>query len=197
MPPISSFSLHPSYFVLHPSLGIAVSQKPSGEKFSLWIVPTGDVYDRLSLMIRRLSARYGAPEFPPHVTLLGSVLGPRSELIHRAAQVAAALRPFVVRLNEIDFLDAYFRCLFVRAALTEPLKRAHHAACQAFGRRCEPAFMPHLSLVYGDFPPSLKEKMIAEIGPRLDVQFKVRSLHLYRTHGEPSHWRRVESFGLH
>ena len=25
---------------------------------------------------------------------------------------------------------------------------------------------------------------MAEMGPRLDIQFKVRSLHLYRTHGE-------------
>ena len=174
-----------------------MSQKSSGENHSLWIVPTGDVRDRLSLVLNRLSAHYGAPVFPPHVTLLGSFVGPRSELIHRSAQVASALRPFVLRLNEIEFLDAYFRSLFVRAALTELLRRAHRTACQAFGRRREPALMPHLSLLYGDFPPSLKEKMIAEIGPRLDIQFKVRSLHLYRTHGEPSHWRRVESFGLH
>ncbi len=174
-----------------------MSQKPSGEKYSLWIEPTGDVRDRLSLVIRRLSARYGAPEFSPHVTLLGSAVGPRSELIHQSASVAAVLRPFILRLNEIDFLDAYFRCLFVRAALTEPLRRAHRAACQAFDCRREPAFMPHLSLLYGDFPPSLKKKIIAEIGPRLDVQFKVRGLHLYRTHGAPSQWRRVESFGLH
>ena len=56
--------------------------------------------------------------------------------------------------------------------------------------------MPHLSLLYGNFPQSLKEEMIAEMGPRLDVQFKVRSLHLYRTHGEPRHWRQVARFGL-
>jgi hypothetical protein len=38
--------------------------------------------------------------------------------------------------------------------------------------------------------------LIGEMGPRLDVQFKVRSLYLFRTHGEPRHWRRVASFGL-
>ena len=54
--------------------------------------------------------------------------------------------------------------------------------------------MPHLSLLYGNFPPSLKEEMIAEMGPRLDVQFKVRSLHLYRTHGEPRQWRQSGEF---
>jgi hypothetical protein len=56
--------------------------------------------------------------------------------------------------------------------------------------------MPHLSLLYGNFPRSLKKEMRAEIGPRLDVQFKVRSLYLYRTDGDPRPWRRVASFGL-
>jgi len=111
--------------------------------------------------------------------------------------VAAALRPFAIRLEKIDFFDEYFRCLFVRAAPTEPLRNAHQAARQALGHGREPDFMPHLSLLYGNFPRSLKEGVIADMGPRLDVQFKVRSLQLYRTQGEPHLWRRVASFGLH
>jgi len=159
-------------------------------------MPTGDVCDRLARIIHRLSARYGGPQFSPHVTLLGSCVGPRRDLICRSARVAAALRPFTIRLEEIDFLDEYFRCLFVHAALTEPLRKAHQAARQAFGHEREPAFMPHLSLLYGNFPHSLKEGILAEMGRRLDLQFKVRSLHLYRTDGEPRPWRRVASFGL-
>ncbi|MGD1101248.1 MAG: 2'-5' RNA ligase family protein [Terriglobia bacterium] len=159
-------------------------------------MPTGDVCDRLSRILNGLSARFGAPGFSPHVTLLGGGVGPPRELIRKSARVAAALRPFAIRLEEIDFRDEYFRCLFVHAALTEPLRKAHQAARQAFGHGRERAFMPHLSLLYGNFPRSLKEGVIAEMGPRLDVQFKVRTLHLYRTHGEPRLWRRVASFGL-
>ena len=162
----------------------------------MWLMPAGEVRHPLTLIIRRLTARLDAPEFPPHVTLLGRCVGERSELIRQSAQVAAALRPFTIRLEHIDFRDEYFRCLFVHAVLTEPLRKAHQAACQAFGRRREPRFMPHLSLIYGNFPQSLKEGLIAEIGPRLDVQFKVRSLHLYRTHGAPRLWRQVARFGL-
>jgi 2'-5' RNA ligase len=159
-------------------------------------MPRGDVCDRLSLILNRLSARYDAPEFSPHVTLLGGCVGQSSELICKSARVASGLRPFTLRLEEIDFLDEYFRCLFVRAALTEPLRKARQAARQAFGHSHEPVFMPHLSLLYGNFPRTLKEGVMAEMGLGLDVQFKVRSLHLYRTHGEPRLWRRVASFGL-
>ena len=171
-------------------------QQRAGERCSLWFMPTGDVCDGLLRILHQLSARYGAPQFSPHVTLLGDCVGPRRELIRQSARVAAALRPFALRLEEIGFLDEYFRCLFVHAGLTEPLRKAHQAAHQVFGHGREPAFMPHLSLLYGNFPQSLKEEVMAEMGPRLDVQFKVRSLHLYRTHGEPRLWRRVASFGL-
>jgi len=159
-------------------------------------MPGGDVRDRLSRILHRLSDRNGAPEFDPHVTLLGSCVGERIDLIQRSARVAAALPPFTIRLGEVDFRDEYFRCLFVHVELTEPLRRAYQAACLEFGRNREPAFMPHLSLLYGDFAGSIKETLIAEVGPRLDVQFKVRSLHLYRTQGEPRLWREVARFGL-
>jgi len=173
-----------------------LTQKPAGKRYSLWFVPTGDVYDELSRIIHELSDRYHAPEFSPHLTLLGGCVGQRRELIGKSARVAASLQPFTIRLEKIDFSDEYFRCLFVHAALTAPLRKAHQAARREFGRRREPAFMPHLSLLYGNFPRSLKETLIAEMRPRLDVQFKVRSLHLYRTHGDPRHWRQVAMFGL-
>lgn len=191
-----TFILYTLPFIPCADLGKPVSQSPAGERYSLWFMPTGDVSDRLSGIVHRLSARYGAPEFSPHVTLLGGLVGPLQELLRKSACVSAALRPFVIRLEKTDFLDEYFRCLFVHVALAEPLRKAHHAAHQAFGLRCEPVFMPHLSLLYGDFPQSLKEEAIAQMGSRLDVQFKVRSLHLYRTHREPRHWRRVASFAI-
>ena len=159
-------------------------------------MPRGDVYDRLSRIIQRLSDRYGAPQFPPHVTLLGGCVGARRDVIGKSARLAAAVRPLVLRLEEIGFLDEYLRCLFVHVALTLPLRKAHRAARQAFGRERKPAFMPHLSLLYGNFPRSVKEEIAAEMGPRLDVQFKVRSLDLWKGHDDPRNWRRVASCGL-
>lgn len=162
----------------------------------MWLMPTADVCNRLSKIMRRLSRRHGAPKFPPHLTLLGRCVGTRKQILGASACVAAALRPLLIRLEEIDFRDEYFRCVFVRVALTEPLRTAYEAACQALGRNQEPAFMPHVSLLYGDFPTSLKEAMIAELGPRLDLEFEARRLHVYRTEGEPRHWRRVVSFDV-
>ncbi len=169
---------------------------PAGNKYSLLLIPGGDAFDRLTAIIRRLSARHGGPDFPPHVTLLGGRGGSLEKLVAKAARVAATMHPLALQLVEIGFLDEYFRCLFAHVALTGPLRKAHDVALEAFDAQNEPAFMPHLSLLYGDYPQSLKEKIVAEIGPRLDFHFKVRVLHLWLAHGHPRHWRRVASFPL-
>jgi 2'-5' RNA ligase len=159
-------------------------------------MPGGEVCECLEAVNHWLSDRFNAPQFPPHITLLASCVGARPDMLRRSARLAATLRPFPIRLEEIDFRDEYFRCLFVHAALTEPLRKAHHAACTEFARGRDSAFMPHLSLLYGNFAPSIKEQLMREFGPRLDVQFKVRSLHLYRTQGAPDLWRPIASFGF-
>lgn len=173
-----------------------MSQIRAGQRYSLWLMPTGEVYEQLERILHKLSAKYGAPEFPPHVTLLGGIVRPRREVLRECASLAALIRPFTIRLEKINYLDEYFRCLFVRAASTAPLRKAHQMARDVFGRRREPSFMPHLSLLYGDFSRSLKEGTAAELGRRLDLAFKVRSLVLYSTHGEPRGWRPVARFGL-
>jgi 2'-5' RNA ligase len=188
------FTLYPSTYILYP-LNF-MTQPPSGQKYSLWFMLQGEALNRLTEILHRLSIHYEAPEFPPHVTLLGSCVGERDEMIRRSSLVAAALRPFTIRLGKIDFRDEYFRSLFVHAGPAEPLRNAYRAASRIFRRAPDPDFMPHLSLLYGNFPVNLKEDVMAELGPRLDVRFKVRSLHLYHTQGAVQNWQQVESFGL-
>ena len=173
-----------------------MTQPSAGKKYSLWLMPEGKVRDRLTLTLHNLSVRHEAPEFPPHVTLLGSCMGERDEMMRRSSLVAGALKPFTVRLGKLDFRDEYFRCLYLHAGPAEPLRNAHQAACRIFCRSPEPDFMPHLSLLYGNYPVNLKENVMAELGLRLNVQFKVRNLHLFQTHGEVENWREVAQFPI-
>jgi hypothetical protein len=41
--------------------------------YSLWLMPIGDIYRRLSETISQLSSEYGTPNFQPHITLLGEL----------------------------------------------------------------------------------------------------------------------------
>jgi 2'-5' RNA ligase len=159
-------------------------------------MPEGAVRDRLALILKRLSSRCKAPEFPPHVTLVGSIVSEHEELIQKSALVAAAIQSITIRLGKIDFRDEYFQTLFVHAGPKAQLQQAYRAACRILGREAAPDFMPHLSLLYGTFPQTLKNKIIAELGGQLRVQFKVRSLCLYQTQGAVERWRQVAEFEI-
>jgi 2'-5' RNA ligase len=159
-------------------------------------MPTGEVRHRLAGTILDLSREYAAPAFEPHVTLAGGIVGPAREVASKMTDLARRIPPFIVRLTAVDGLDEYFRCLFVRVATTHPIMTANKAAREVFSLEQQPAFMPHLSLLYGNMPSNVKERIVASLGRRFELDFKVSGLHLYLIKGAPQAWRRVASFGL-
>jgi len=164
--------------------------------FSLWLQPTDQAYDRLAGIIAQLGAQYRAPVFEPHVTLLGGLTGSADALITRSAQLAKLLKSNVIKLATLDYLDEYFCCLFANAEKTNWLIDANTKTRKLFHREDAPEFMPHLSLLYGDFPPTTKQRIIIEIGSRLELSFQVTSLRLWSTTGEPEEWYKIKEFSL-
>jgi 2'-5' RNA ligase len=159
-------------------------------------MPTRKIRQRLAGTILDLSREYAAPAFEPHVTLVGGIVGAPQEVTAKMRELARRIPPFTIRLTAVDYLDEYFRCLFVRVATTEPIMTANKAAREVFHLEKQPAFMPHLSLLYGNLPASVKERIIASLGRQFELEFKVSSLHLYLTENEPAAWRRLASLGL-
>ena len=143
-----------------------------------------------------LSRGYSAPVFAPHVTMAGGIQGPAREVISKMKRLAKQITPFGVRLTQADFLDEYYRCLFIRVAKTQPIMEANKLAREVFGLHDPCAFMPHLSLLYGNLPSSAKERIITSLGRQFELEFKVSSLHLYLTKGAPMGWRRMGRVGL-
>jgi 2'-5' RNA ligase len=74
--------------------------------------------------------------------------------------------------------------------------KANKVARAVFSLEKQSAFMPHLSLLYGNSRSSVKEGIVASLGRRIELDFKVSGLHLYLTKGEPQAWRRLARFGL-
>jgi 2'-5' RNA ligase len=165
-----------------------------GRGHSLWLMPEGAAFDRLAGWIRRLAERYGTDSFPPHVTLLSALEGPAPDLLATAERAAADLSPFTMQLDGLSGRDEHFRCVFVPAVATGPLRAAHGVVARAFGRAPEPSFLPHLSLVYGTLRPAHKAGLAREIGTGADARFEARRLHLWSTDGAVRDWREAGVF---
>ena len=165
-------------------------------RYSIWLMPKGEVRRRLAEAIVDLSGEYSTPAFEPHVTLAGSIVGPAREVESKVKDLARRIPPFTVRLTTVAGLEEYFRCLFVRVAHTHSIMSANEAAREIFRLPKRPAFTPHLSLIYGSLPSKEKERIIASLGRRFELEFKAATLHLYLIKRQPEAWRRVATCGL-
>jgi 2'-5' RNA ligase len=166
------------------------------QEYSLWLMPSGEIYERLNSLISQLSRKYKTPVFEPHLTLLGGVLGSEADILSKTNQLTSVLQPYRIELSQVEYLAEYFRCLFIKAKETDEVMNANLEARKIFDRQNDTEYMPHLSLMYGDFPPRIKEEIIEEIGKEISVSFDVSLVHLFSTTGEPKDWYRVGCIDL-
>lgn len=163
---------------------------------SIWLVPTGEARLKLARIIADLSEEYSAPLFPPHVTLIGQLKDPEEELLNKARDLASRLRPLELKLGAVDYLDDFYRSLFVRIEKTRPLLDANRVAREIFGQSGNAPYMPHASLLYGNFEPLLKDQMVSRIGGEFHGSFIVTSIVLYETGSATKDWQSLGEFTL-
>jgi len=176
---------------------MAAVDETQGRGLSLWLMPGDAVRQRLAALIESLAARLGTSPFAPHLTLLPGIEGrPPDTVLEAARSLAAGLRPLTVRLESVESRQEHFRCLIALAAPHEPLRAAHSAAARAFGRQPDPAFLPHVSLVYGSLAPEAGRALATEAAPAAAVAFETARLHVWRTEGRVGDWREIGAFDL-
>ena len=161
--------------------------------YSLWLMPSGRLYNQLQSLISQLNKPYSIPVFQPHVTLVGSLSGPVETIIAQSTQLASLLKPYEIILQRVGYLNEYYRCLFVHVEPTESVMDAYKNA-QGILNLPNKHYMPHLSIMYGSLPLNTKQKIIATIGQEFNIVFLASELHLFSTTGTPDNWFPVASF---
>ncbi|GHO41965.1 2'-5' RNA ligase family protein [Ktedonospora formicarum] len=166
------------------------------QKYSLWLMPAGATAQKFSELITQLAQRYSSPQFPPHVTLIGSIEAQEDEIVPKAKELASLLHPYHLQLANVDYTDLYYRTLVVRIEASEEVMSAYQRAKSLFPNVTKPEYMPHLSLLYGDFSVETKKEIISMIGESFTDTFEATTLYLYRTQGPVSDWQRIGAFPL-
>ncbi len=165
----------------------------NGVGFSLWLVPEDEMRRRLAALIESLSRRFGGPVFEPHVTLLAGIRRSERDVLARTEQILRGATALPLRFTGPETGDTRFRALYLRVEPSAPLLALHEAARDAFDRRDDPPYLPHLSLVYGAPPPP---EVAQEIRPVAPARFEARRLDVYSTEGPVESWRRVRRLRL-
>jgi len=161
-------------------------------RYHLWLKPARGVSERFAGVIQQFALELDAPTFDPHITLLGNLNGSDAEQVARANELAPRLQPFRIHVSGPAFGEDYFHCVFLLVELTPPLFHAHALACQIFHQEGNSHYLPHLSLVYGQYLESRKKDIIAKLPASLCHPFEATHLSLIRACSEdPKDWREV------
>jgi 2'-5' RNA ligase len=165
------------------------------DTYALWIIPEGTAYTLTDGYIGRLSKMFDLPKFEPHVTVLAGIPDPDLSTLR---DLTRGLPPFRIRLaSQAEYLDEFFRCLFLRADKTPALMEAFSKVSLSFGYEGPPYF-PHLSLAYGDLLVETKHEMIRTLGDIPEIEFEARQLSLVMASSKIpiSSWRVIEHIPL-
>ena len=146
--------------------------------YSLWFEPPFDDDDESSLSSRakKFIAEENAKNdvaFEPHVTLLGPIYhdsADESELVAKTARMVREIQREGHtnkrrRFGEIRFPKGaqigttYFQCVYLEAEVTMNLIRAREKAIETFDVRDARRYVPHMSLVYGDYSRSERVRL--------------------------------------
>jgi hypothetical protein len=109
-----------------------------------------------------------APEFFPHVTLIGGIEQPKDQVLKITEQLVSTLKqPLQIEFEKVSSGDIFHQCVYILCKASDPLNSAARAAKEAFGLDpCTP-YMPHLSLVYSDMSTEHRQALAAEMQQKL------------------------------
>jgi Cyclic phosphodiesterase-like protein len=147
---------------------------------SLWMIPSrtvvGGSLQAYDAIIGEMAQELGTFHFVPHITLVAALLGPVEDIVQKTRHLGTLVAPYEFQWDDSDnsdnnnrpplsYKDAYFQCVFARMKLTDAVVQANATARQVFQeKQMDPPYMPHLSLIYGDYSETeKKERLIPQL----------------------------------
>lgn len=164
--------------------------------YHIFIEPHDALAEELKGVISQLAQEYGGPEFPPHLTLLAEIpTQSEAELLEKARLLAEEASSFEIEFSSFGAEQMYFRTLYLRANENLILQVLHARANEIFGMQDSAEYVPHLSLLYGNYSESQKAKTIESLS-LLPKSLIATTLSLYQTEGEVHAWRKCGEFSF-
>lgn len=162
--------------------------------YAIWIIPPEPTYCYLQEKIEKLASEYGSPVFEPHLTLLSGINEDLQTVVEKVTTIANRQQPLPLSFGPVSFSTTYFQSVLVRVNSTAPLLQLHLDIVKTFNVDLG-VFMPHMSLVYGNFPMSLREQIAEkiEINP---PAFVAKELVIMSAESDPNEWKKLATIQL-
>lgn len=151
-----------------------------GAMQSIWLVPKEPERERLRNLIERVAKVTGGPLFEPHITILGDIPLPASEINRRIGSCIRAAPGFRLMSKEIGVGKSYFESLFLMTELhpvVSELNRLVSSRLPSSSNRRP--FVPHVSLAYGRLEPEKMGRIMEIAGGAHPVSLEFDELSIF------------------
>ena len=104
------------------------------------------------------------------------------------------IRSFEIIFDEVWYVNEFFRSLFIEIKFSKELKSVRSTAEKEFGWK-DKNFIPHLSLMYGNYSNQIKTNIIKKMGA-LPKVVTVNKIYLAHNDEINFKWKVIESFKI-
>jgi hypothetical protein len=158
-----------------------------------WLLPAPPTHRFFAELICELAARFDAPVFDPHLTLL---VAPMNS--HSPVEVISAIGTLgvVSSVVGVQWSEQFTKTLFVQFQKTDAIQKLSDTICELSGSNQGDTIDPHLSLLYKHMPEQTKRDLANSIQlPFREVIFDslcaIRCASPTQTADDVRRWQRI------
>ena len=117
--------------------------------YSIWLSFQGPGALKLQETISCLSRQFSAPEFQPHLTLVGDIDLGLEEVRSLAKRFTGGFIPSEIPIRSVEISDEYFMALHLSVEIPPDLQSMRETVARSANARSYKLDAPHVSLLYG------------------------------------------------
>ncbi len=175
--------------------------KPPIRWCGLYLLASKEVHEQLQELAYELGSTFASGHFPVHVTLGGflNYTQEEEEIVKSLApQIARSTPALEAEITGVGMRNQYFQAAFLTIAPTQGLMSLRNHVCTALGQQTDQPYMPHVSMIYGDFDWQTKRRILDHLVDSMLFPhiITLNRLVFARCDGFPNEWRFEQEWQL-
>lgn len=156
---------------------------------AIWLTFSNSDREYLKNIIDKISEKYNAPKFEPHITVYG-LIDSEINQIDKIAKVISNQNSFLVKKSEILQSEELWKTVFIELKINQQLESIHKNLKKYFEKISKYEFNPHISLIYKILPIEKRIKIIKELN--IKNEFQVSKLAIQKFFPDIEKWKIVK-----
>ncbi|HSB83129.1 MAG TPA: hydrolase [Nitrosarchaeum sp.] len=162
--------------------------------YAIWLTFAENDRDYLKSIIDKISEKYNAPKFEPHITIYG-LLNLKMNLIDSVIkEVSQNSNSILVKKSKILQSDVLWKTVYIELEMNQQLGIIHNNLKKHFEKILKYEFSPHISLIYKILSIEKKIKIINELN--IKNEFRINKIAIQEFFPDIEKWNIIKEYNL-